>query len=83
MVGQQIFDRCRYPHRRNTAFDHALGEMEHVGDHAHTGHYIAYVKVKQTGPWLLCNDERRTVVPEDRVLAAQAYVLVYMAEFAT
>lgn len=49
----------------------------HEGRSIHSGHYKAYVRHTSTDEWLLASDARVTIVPQEEVLQAQAYLLFY------
>lgn len=51
------------------------GFVSHKGSSLHCGHYIAHVRVGDR--WLLFNDDRVVVVPEENVDYAQAYMAFY------
>ena len=56
---------------------HLRGVIEHHGAQAGGGHYTSYVRACNNS-WYHCDDEQSPQqVSIDRVLRAQAYVLVY------
>ena len=52
-----------------------VGIVEHVGAHAHEGHYIAYVN--HGGSWFKCDDQVVTPLPNLSQLTPQVYLAVY------
>ena len=52
----------------------------HVGRRISSGHFYAYVQVKQRGVWIKCDDERRSLVEKEEVYSAPAYAALYVVE---
>jgi hypothetical protein len=44
---------------------------------AHSGHYVAYVKLQNPSCWVLCNDNRISPATEKDALKQKAYILFY------
>ena len=57
---------------------HLFGVLVHQDFYAsaHSGHYIAYVKLED-GSWVLCNDSRITPSSEKEAMKQKAYILFY------
>lgn len=49
----------------------------HAGKNSHSGHYIAYVRHFKKNEWWKMDDGRVTLVSQDELLRAEAYMLFY------
>ena len=62
-----------------------VGFVSHRGSSMHCGHYICHVKKKENkvdsvGEWILFNDEKAVIVPEDKLDTSMAYLVLYERE---
>jgi len=63
----------------NTMYD-LTAFISHKGPSIHCGHYVAYRKHPSHGRWILCNDDRLALVPDEEALllaASTAYIFFY------
>lgn len=70
-IGQYMSD---WNQARPPAYE-LVAVLVHQGQYCEAGHYVAFVKSE--GQWFCCNDQEVTLVPMEKVMRQQAYILMY------
>ena len=60
-----------------------ISVIVHYGESGKAGHFICFRRYGKAAGWIECNDESVRIVPEERVLAQRAYILLYETEEVT
>jgi len=79
---QQFFDLKPYltdelQAKAKSMFCRLFAVIVHSGKNSHSGHYFAFVRNVNKKEWSKMDDARVTMVTEDEVMSAEAYMLFY------